>query len=62
MKFGEELVHDHLITKDQLDKALSYQKKKPYIKLGEALLELGLIDAEKFMLVLEKQVKAGLQK
>lgn len=63
MKIGEELVQEGLITKDQLDKALELQKKKPGMKIGEVLLELGYIDVEKFMIVLEKQMKAaGVQK
>jgi hypothetical protein len=63
MKIGEELVHDNLITKEQLAKALEVQKKKPNMKIGEILLELGYIDVEKFMIVLDKQMRAsGLQK
>lgn len=63
MKIGEELVQEKLITKEQLDKALEVQKKKPTMKIGEILLDLGYIDVEKFMIVLDKQMKAaGVQK
>ncbi len=63
MKIGEELVQQKLITPEQLDKALAEQKKQPDKKIGEILLELGFIDVEQFMKVLEKQMKdSGLQK
>lgn len=63
MKIGEELVQEKLITQEQLTKALEVQKKKPTMKIGEILLELGYIDVEKFMIVLDKQMReAGVQK
>jgi GAF domain-containing protein len=48
-RFGEYLLDSKLIQQDDLDRALEYQQKEAenrHILLGQALLELGILDRE----------------
>ncbi|MCP4133142.1 MAG: hypothetical protein GY754_19400 [bacterium] len=44
-RLGEMLLHDNIITKQQLKKALDYHKEKSCY-IGDALLDLGSITQE----------------
>lgn len=57
MHLGEMLVSEGLITAAQLEAGLAAQKSSPDKKIGEILLEQGVIDVETFMKVLERQLK-----
>jgi hypothetical protein len=46
MPLGESLVNGGVITQEQLDAALSEQKKNPAEKLGEILIRLGYLPME----------------
>ncbi|MEW6455733.1 MAG: type IV-A pilus assembly ATPase PilB [Acidobacteriota bacterium] len=54
VKLGDFLLKEKLITKEQLDIALEYQKKNG-IKLGSALLKLGFVTEDEIINVLSKQ-------
>ncbi len=43
MSFGEYLVSQHAITREQLLKGLQLQDQSPGVKLGECLAKLGAI-------------------
>lgn len=55
-RMGDMLVEERLITEEQLQYALKEQKKRK-LKLGETLVDLGLIDEMTIAKVLEKQLK-----
>jgi type IV pilus assembly protein PilB len=55
MKLGELLLQDKVITQEQLQKALDYQKKNPGTQIGDALVTLGFVDAKTIAGVLAKQ-------
>lgn len=57
MHLGEMLVSEGLITPAQLEAGLAAQKSSPDKKIGEILLEQGVIDVDTFMRVLERQLK-----
>ena len=46
MPLGETLVNSGVITKEQLETALTEQKENPAEKLGEILLRLGYLPME----------------
>lgn len=53
---GELLVHNSVITKEQLDLTLNYQKKKNNREpLGKILIQLGFINSSNLTSFLEKQ-------
>ncbi|HHH84524.1 MAG TPA: type II secretion system protein GspE, partial [Firmicutes bacterium] len=58
-RVGELLVSKGLITEEQLEKALVYQKEEG-IKLGKAIIELGLVDKDDFLAVLAEQLNVDL--
>jgi len=53
---GVELINAGLITEEQLDQALKYQKAHPDLKLGEIVDILNMCDKEKLLEVLAKKV------
>lgn len=55
LKIGEILVKRGLVTKDQIDKAMTLQKQEG-IRIGEALIKLGAIDEEDLIEALGKQL------
>ncbi|HDS03315.1 MAG TPA: type II secretion system protein GspE [Firmicutes bacterium] len=58
-RVGELLISKGLITGEQLNAALDYQKKEG-IKLGKAIVELGLVDKDDFLGVLAEQLNVDL--
>ena len=54
MKLGELLLKDMVITQEQLQKALDYQKANRGLLLGEALVKLGFVDAKTIVRALGK--------
>ena len=63
MQLGDMLVQEKIITSEQLAQALNEQNKSPNKKIGEVLLELGMIDIDTFTKILERQLKEqGLMK
>ncbi len=57
MKTGEHLVNEGIVSEDQINEALTIQKKNPDRKIGEILLELGYIDIDKFTKIVDKQLR-----
>ncbi|WP_157369163.1 GspE/PulE family protein [Algicola sagamiensis] len=55
MRLGDLLVHEHIITQDQLMQALGSQKKSGR-KLGATLIELGYIEEEELLKFLAQQL------
>jgi len=53
---GVELTNAGLITEQQLDEALKYQKAHPELKLGEIVDVLNMCDKEKLLTVLSKKL------
>jgi hypothetical protein len=56
MLFGEELIQQGLINREQLEEGLNYQKKNPEKKLGEIMIELGFINIDQMLRVVKKQL------
>ena len=46
---GVELVKRGVVTEDDIEKALDYQKQNPSMKLGDILYELNVCDAKKLI-------------
>jgi MSHA biogenesis protein MshE len=53
---GKLLVEGHLITQEQLDKAMSQQKQTGQ-RLGQALVDLGFVEEEKLLELVAQQLK-----
>jgi hypothetical protein len=49
------LLSQNMITEDQLEEALSVQKKKPFLRLGELLFSLGHLTFSQLEELLEQQ-------
>lgn len=58
-KIGEILVNDNVITEEQLQKALEYQKQYQGTPLGKAIIDLGLASDKTIGEALKKQRRAG---
>jgi len=56
VKIGELLLQEKIITQEQLQKALDYQKENPKVRIGEALVKLGFVDIKTIIEVQAKQV------
>ena len=56
MKIGELLIHKNVITKEQLQKALDYQRENPRRKIIDILLDLGYISKTEFLKYLSEQM------
>ena len=54
MKLGEILILKGLIDEQQLEQALKYQFEKPGKKLGEIIMELGYINPEQLVNILNE--------
>lgn len=52
---GELLVECGLVTEDQLDLAVRFQKQNADIMLGEALVKIGALDRDTLEVLLTKQ-------
>lgn len=48
-RLGEILVEQQLLTEEELETALIYQKARPGSKLGTVLRDLGHVDSTDFM-------------
>ncbi|MBI3315509.1 MAG: Flp pilus assembly complex ATPase component TadA [Candidatus Omnitrophica bacterium] len=59
LKFGDILIREGLITKDQLAKALEAQKKAPRDFLGAILVKMGAITPKDFAVTLGKQLNVA---
>ena len=46
---GVELVKRGLVTENDINQAISYQKEHPNVKIGEALAELGRVDEKELI-------------
>ena len=58
-RVGEMLINKGLLTQEQLDEALQYQKTEG-LKLGRALIELGFITKDDFLTVLSEQLNVDI--
>ena len=56
MKVGELLIRKNVITQEQLQKALEYQREHPRRKIIDILLELGYISKTEFLKYLSEQM------
>ena len=56
MKVGELLIHKNVITQEQLQKALEYQREHPRRKIIDILFEMGYISKTEFLKYLSKQM------
>lgn len=56
-RLGEVLVHNHVVTQEQLVAALQFQRERPGLKLGEALLETGACRFEDIRRALDNQAR-----
>jgi hypothetical protein len=56
VKLGELLLQDKIITQEQLQKALDYQKENPKVRIGEALVKLGFVSIKTIVEIQAKQV------
>ena len=54
---GQMLLHDGLITQDQLDQALQLQKQSG-LRMGSCLIDMGLVGADQVAEVIARQLKA----
>ncbi len=57
MKFGEYLVQESKLNKDQLKEALSMQVDNPNLKLGEIFVSLEYLSASELLGSIEAYVK-----
>ena len=55
MKLGEILLKEKIISLEQLEETVYYQKENPEFRFGEALVELGLVDMKTIVGTLAKQ-------
>ena len=44
MRLGELLLQEKVISEEQLQEALDYQKEYPEVRIGVALVKLGFVD------------------
>ncbi len=56
-RIGEMLLHDGIITQEQLNWVLDFQKKNPGRKFGEILVKEGIIEKKLLMEYLLEQIK-----
>ncbi len=56
MLFGEELIAQGLINRDQLEESLKIQKQFPEKKLGEIMIEMKYINIDQMIAVVKKQL------
>lgn len=56
VRIGDLLIEKGLITKEQLESGLNYQKEKPGIRLGEALVSLGFIEEKALLKTLGQRL------
>jgi hypothetical protein len=56
MLFGEELIAQGLIKKEQLEESLKIQKQFPEKKLGEIMIEMKYINIDQMISVAKKQL------
>jgi len=56
VKVGELLIHKNIITQEQLQKALEYQREHPRRKIIDILFEMGYISKTEFLKYLSKQM------
>ena len=56
MLFGEELIAQGLINKEQLEESLKIQKQFPEKKLGEIMIEMKYINIDQMISVVKKQL------
>ena len=56
MLFGEELIAQGLINKEQLEESLKIQKQFPEKKLGEIMIEMKYINIDQMIAVVKKQL------
>ncbi|MGQ9618193.1 MAG: type IV-A pilus assembly ATPase PilB [Candidatus Aminicenantia bacterium] len=54
LRLGELLIKENLISKEQLEQALEFQKKNG-LRLGSALIKLGLVSEDDIAMILSKQ-------
>ncbi len=59
MRLGEILIHKHLITSEDLDRALELQRERGD-KLGKILVDLGFIAARDVLIALSEQLQVPL--
>ena len=57
MKLGEFLLQEKIVTQEQLQKALDYQKENPKALIGEVLVKLGFVEMRAFVEILAKRKK-----
>lgn len=62
-KLGNMLIKKNIITSEELEKALQYQKQNPEVKIGNILMELDLCTQEDVNLSInvQVQVRDGIQ-
>jgi len=56
VQLGQLLLREKMITKDQLDNALSYQEKNRHRPLGKIFVQMGLISEEEIQLALTRKL------
>lgn len=56
MLFGEELIAQGLINREQLEESLKIQKQFPEKKLGEIMIEMKFINIDQMIAVVKKQL------
>lgn len=56
---GLELVSRSIITQEQLDEAINYQKQHPILKLGEIIDILNMCDKEDLLSVISEKIGVG---
>ena len=56
MRIGEYLVDEGVLSAEQVEQALSYQRKQRRMPLGEILIELGHLDRATLELAIAKQM------
>ncbi len=56
MLFGEELIAQGLINREQLEESLKIQKQFPEKKLGEIMIEMKYINIDQMIAVVKKQL------
>jgi hypothetical protein len=56
MLFGEELIAQGLINREQLEESLKIQKQFPEKKLGEIMIEMKYINIDQMISVVKKQL------
>ena len=60
-RLGDVLLHEGVVSQQQLIEALDYQKKKG-IRIGKALIELGFVTEEELLHTFSKGLKIPIKR